>query len=177
MTYKPELIKKNNVYVVNSRIVAKELGKEHNRVLKDIDKILEKSDLTSLIIPSTYRVPNQRRSYKEYLLTKDCFILYMFNIQGYNDFKIAYIREFNRMENLLKQQTLPLENKVRIEDMTFEQTMRTVKGIMNNLKSRLVHERDILNMQISELDKTGLTDNIYTVKAKGKTYTVQDLGD
>ena len=62
MTYKPELIKKNNVYVVNSRIVAKELGKEHNRVLKDIDKILEKSDLTSLIIPSTYRVPNQRRN-------------------------------------------------------------------------------------------------------------------
>lgn len=54
MTYKPELIKKNNVYVVSSRIVAKELGKEHNRVLKDIDRILEKSDLTSLIIPSTY---------------------------------------------------------------------------------------------------------------------------
>ncbi|CAL7907093.1 hypothetical protein IX329_000678 [Fusobacterium necrophorum] len=86
----------------------------------------------------------------------------------------AVIQYIEKLEQRLKKSE---KNKVRIEDMTFEQTMRTVKGIMNNLKSRLVHERDILNMQISELDKTGLTDNIYTVKAKGKTYTVQDLGD
>lgn len=112
MNYLVHLEKKNDIYVVSSRVIAKELGKEHNRVLKDIDKILEssdlsfqvleKSDLTSLIIPSTYKVKGQRREYKEYLLTKDGFTLYMFNIQGYLDFKMAYINEFNRMEQVLK---------------------------------------------------------------------------
>lgn len=112
MNYLVHLEKKNDIYVVSSRVIAKELGKEHNRVLKDIDKILEnsdlsfqileKSDLTSLIIPSTYKVKGQRREYKEYLLTKDGFTLYMFNIQGYLDFKMAYINEFNRMEQALK---------------------------------------------------------------------------
>lgn len=187
MTYKPELIKKNNVYVVSSRAIAKELGKRHDNVVRDIENLISSdvrrlkkqsndilADLEKMLIQSQYR-DSKNRNYREYLLTKDGFTLYMFNIQGYNDFKIAYINEFNRMERALKQQALPLENKVRIEDMTFEQTMRTVKGIVNNLKSRLVHERDILNMKISELDKTGLTDNVYTVKAKGKTYTVQDL--
>ncbi len=112
MNYLVHLEKKNDIYVVSSRVIAKELGKEHNRVLKDIDKILEssdlsfqvleKSDLTSLIIPSTYKVKGQKREYKEYLLTKDGFTLYMFNIQGYLDFKMAYINEFNRMEQALK---------------------------------------------------------------------------
>lgn len=104
MNYVVKLEKKNNIFVVSSRVIAKQLGKEHNRVLKDIDKILEKSNLTSLIISSNYQVKGQKRNYKEYLLTKDGFTLYMFNIQGYNDFKMAYINEFNRMEQALKEQ-------------------------------------------------------------------------
>lgn len=123
MNYLVHLEKKNDIYVVSSRVIAKELGKEHNRVLKDIDKILEnsdlsfqileKSDLTSLIIPSTYKVKGQRREYKEYLLTKDGFTLYMFNIQGYLDFKMAYINEFNRMEQALKK---PKQTKLDFQE-------------------------------------------------------------
>ena len=58
--------------------------------------------MSSLIISSSYKVKGQNREYKEYLLTKDWFTLYMFNIQGYNDFKMAYINEFNKMEQELK---------------------------------------------------------------------------
>lgn len=58
--------------------------------------------MSSLIISSSYKVKGQNREYKEYLLTKDGFTLYMFNIQGYNDFKMAYINEFNKMEQELK---------------------------------------------------------------------------
>lgn len=115
MNYVVKLEKKNNIFVVSSRIIAKQLDKRHTDVLRDIDVILEKSDLTflknsenadlrSLIIPSNYQVKGQKRNYKEYLLTKDGFTLYMFNIQGYNDYKIAYINEFNRMEQALKEQ-------------------------------------------------------------------------
>lgn len=109
------LEKKDNFYVVSSRVIAEQLDKRHTDVLRDIDVILEKSDLTflkksenadlrSLIIPSFYQVKGQKRNYREYLLTKDGFTLYMFNIQGYNDYKMAYINEFNRMEQALKEQ-------------------------------------------------------------------------
>lgn len=91
----------NGQQVTSSRNVAENLGKKHNNVVRDLDKILENSNLSSLIISAFYEVEGQKRKYKEYLLTKDGFILYMFNIQGHNDMKLAYINEFNRMRNLL----------------------------------------------------------------------------
>ena len=109
----------NGILVVSSRVIAKQLGKRHEKVLRDLDKILinphlgrlknqsthicvdsENADLRSLIIPNYYRDSKNRR-YREYLLTKDGFTLYMFNIQGYNDFKMNYINKFNRMEQAL----------------------------------------------------------------------------
>ena len=104
MNYVVKLESKNGINVVSSRVVAKELGKNHSDVLDSLNNILEKGDFRSLIIPSNYQVKGQKRNYKEYLLTKDGFTLYMFNIQGYNDFKMAYINEFNRMEQALKEQ-------------------------------------------------------------------------
>lgn len=91
----------NGILVVSSRVIAKQLGKNHSDVLDSLNNILEKGDFRSLIIPSFYQVKGQKRNYKEYLLTKDGFTLYMFNIQGYNDFKMNYINKFNRMEQAL----------------------------------------------------------------------------
>lgn len=96
-------IQENSKYglVVNSRVIAKELGKLHKHVIRDLEKILESPNVGSLIISSTYKAEGQKRSYKEYLLTKDGFTLYMFNIQGYQDFKMAYIQKFNEMEKII----------------------------------------------------------------------------
>lgn len=96
----------NGKLVVSSRILAKGLGKQHNNVIRDLENIINNSEnsyLSYLIIPSTYKVEGQNRTYKEYLLTKDGFILYMFNIQGYVDFKLAYIEEYNRMEAYIQE--------------------------------------------------------------------------
>ena len=117
MNYLVHLEKKNDIYVVSSRVIAKELEKRHSHVLESLDEILENRNVGSLIIPSTYKVKGQKREYKEYLLTKDGFTLYMFNIQGYLDFKMAYINEFNRMEQALKnskqeQKKLDLKSEV-----------------------------------------------------------------
>lgn len=53
----------------------------------------------------------------------------MFNIQGYNDFKMAYINEFNRMERALnekpKQQMLDLNNRLYFGLFT----VLTIKGL------------------------------------------------
>lgn len=116
--------------VTTSRMVADGLGKRHDHVLRDLDKILENPNLGSLIIPTTYKVKGQKREYKEYLLTKDGFTLYMFNIQGYNDFKMAYINEFNRMEQILNVEKLKIE-PYRIEKKTYKRyPVMVVKDIV-----------------------------------------------
>lgn len=100
---------KDGLNVVSSRVIAEQLGKEHKNVKRDLEKILKEvgSDLSApKIIESEYKdICN--RTQKEYLLTKDGFTLYMFNIQGYNDFKIAYISKFNEMEKALKEVNTP----------------------------------------------------------------------
>ena len=117
--------------VVSSRKVAQGLSRQHKNVVRDLDKILESSDLSSLengnlrslknsdikanIIPATYTVANQKRKYREYLLTKDGFTLYMFNIQGYNDFKWAYIQKFNEMETALANVSKPVQQQLPME--------------------------------------------------------------
>lgn len=67
--------------VVSSRVIAQGLGKQHKNVLRDLDSIVsESSNLSSHLISSSYKVQGQNKSYKEYLLTKKGFTLYMFNI-------------------------------------------------------------------------------------------------
>ena len=126
----------NGMNVVSSRDIAEGLGKRHSDVLESLDKILENGDFRSLIIPSNYKVYGQNRNYKEYLLTKDGFILYMFNIQGYQDFKMAYINKFNEMENLLNNQS-SFENLSEDDKRIF---LRNQTKEHNKILSKTAHE-------------------------------------
>lgn len=105
-------IKNNADYglVVSSRTVAEELGKRHDVVLRDIDNVFNShsTDLSSEIISNEY-TNSRGQKYREYLLTEKGFTLYMFNIQGYNDFKMAYINEFERMKDNQQKPLTPLE--------------------------------------------------------------------
>ena len=85
-----------NLYV-NSRDIAEGLGKRHGDVLRDLGNIFGDADLRCEIIESEY-LDIRGKQQKEYLLSKDGFTLYMFNIQGHNDFKMKYINRFNEME-------------------------------------------------------------------------------
>lgn len=93
--------------VVSSRVVAEQLEKRHSNVIRDLEQILTNSSVSSLIIESNYK-DKKGEMRKEYLLTKDGFTLYMFNIQGHNDFKLAYINKFNEMEKQLQSQKTAL---------------------------------------------------------------------
>ncbi|QRG86394.1 Rha family transcriptional regulator [Bulleidia sp. zg-1006] len=99
-------IQKDNIYgyVVSSRVIAEELGKQHKHVLESLDNLKSSStaDISALLISGEYIASNGKKN-REYLLTKDGFTLYMFNIQGYNDFKIAYINKFNELEKQVKE--------------------------------------------------------------------------
>lgn len=89
-------------YFVSSRTIADGLGKRHAHVLRDLEQILANPNVGSLIIQSTYK-DLQGKERKEYRLTKDGFTLYMFHIQGFTDFKMAYINRFNEMESFIKE--------------------------------------------------------------------------
>lgn len=168
-------VERNENYglVVSSRVIANGLGKRHKNVIRDIEKILEtpvnseSSNLSSLFFPNEYRVSNQKRKYKEYLLTKDGFILYMFNIQGHNKFKLAYINEFNRMERLLKQQRLlplPKSDKVSIplDKAVYWAKIKEIANKANEVRSdtyrkicKLSQDLAMITNQIDEL--SGMT--------------------
>lgn len=176
MNYVVTLEKKENFYVVSSRIVAKQLGKRHSDVLRDLDKILINSnvgrlknqsthicvDLKNLIISNHYK-DSKNRTYKEYLLTKDGFTLYMFNIQGYNDYKMAYINEFNKMEQALKknmtQEKLPFSSTVMIpiDKIEYWNKIKELSNEADDVRSEIYHKLNLLsNMVVSitrEVDK------------------------
>lgn len=106
---------KDGINVVSSRVIAKELGKRHKHVTDQIEKILneQNQNFGFGIIKSEYN--DRGRMCKEYLLTKDGFTLYMFNIQGYNDFKMAYINKFNEMEKALQNLTPQLTQEQELQ--------------------------------------------------------------
>lgn len=129
-----ELIKienKNGNLVVSSRVVAEQLGKEHRRVMQDCR---DKLEVGAEFVQTSY-IDSCNREQPEFLLTKDGFILLCMNYQGYNDFKRAYINEFNRMEKELNSQTkapgtlkeallLALEQQEKIEVLEIENKIK-----------------------------------------------------
>ena len=96
--------------VISSRIVAEELGKRHSDMIRTLDEILTNANFRSLIIESNYK-DKKGEMRKEYLLTKDGLTLYLFNIRGYQDFKIAYIQKFNEMEKAINNSRTILTEK------------------------------------------------------------------
>lgn len=166
------VIQENSQYglVVSSRIIAKQLGKEHSKVLRTLDEILEKPNVASLIIPNIYRANGQKRTYREYLLTKDGFTLYMFNIQGYQDFKIAYIQKFNEMERFInsrEQLTNCCQKKLNYNfDFmpSYQERVESTRRMIDKMTKEI--EREMINIHNSLI-------NIKSCEAGIKLYMLQ----
>ncbi|MGL4999926.1 MAG: Rha family transcriptional regulator [Cetobacterium sp.] len=161
------IMNNNGNNVVSSRIISQQLGKEQSNILRDIrEKAL--LNFEEWIIPNKYTASNGQE-YDEFLLTKDGFIMLVFNYQGYNDFKSAYINEFNRMEKELKANAprtlkealiLALKQQEQIEQLELENKhLEITKAYISDKKtatamntaSRLSKENTRLEI---ELDKS-----------------------
>ena len=131
-------INKRETIVVSSRDVAETFGKEHKEVIYSIEgrtsdteraggkEVKNKGILHDLIeggelhlekyfIPSEYKAENGR-AYKEYLMTRDGFTLLVMGFSGEKAmrFKVAYINQFNQMEELLKSKLIEREKGIVI---------------------------------------------------------------
>lgn len=164
----------NGKNVVSSRTIAEQLGKEHGKVLRTLDEISEKPNMASLIIPSTYRVEGQNREYKEYLLTKDGFILYMFNIQGFQEFKMAYIQKFNEMEARLKKPLSPAEFLLQQAQLMVEMENRVtevekdIKRLENNQRRTITSNQLTI---IAYANMKGISPKHYNSSVMGRKAT------
>ena len=148
------------INVVSSRDIAQGLGKEHRNVVRDIENIIKSgvcSDLSTppKIIPSTYVHPQNNQEYKEYLLTKDGFTLYMFNIQGYNNFKMAYINKFNEMEQALRNPFKNMSKEMQSIWLLDTKTQELDKKIDNVAKdfNYFVENETLSSVMCDELSK------------------------
>lgn len=149
--------------VVSSRVIARELGKEHSKVLRTLDEILEKPNMASLIIPSFYRTQGQKREYKEYLLTKDGFTLYMFNIQGYQDFKLAYINRFNEMEKLIHHQEFIDNKELLIKIQKLENELNQIPMTWSQVE---VVKEQITETVLRRMRNTGISNRTFKLRLK-----------
>jgi len=160
-------IEKNPNYglVVSSRVIANELGKRHSDVLESLDKILTNGDFRSLLISSSYE-DAKGETRREYLLTKDGFTLYMFNIQGYNDFKMAYINRFNEMEKALSVKQLPKTYK--------EALIELIAQVEENEKLQI--ENTELKPKGEFYDAVAGSDTLIDMNQVSKTLNIKGLG-
>ena len=149
---------KDGILVVSSRIVADGLGKRHDHVIRDLENILTNPNLGALILLSNY-IDSKGETRKEYLLTKDGFLLYMFSIRGYEEFKLAYIREFDRMkEELEKQNKIPqsfseallLAGRIQAEKERLELENKQMKPKVEYVDNVLVSETLLTTTQIAK---------------------------
>ena len=125
----------NNQAVVSSRTVAEHFEKEHKTVLRNIKEIVKAQNCALAFYEEhQYKVQGQYRSYPEYYMNRDGFMLLVmgFTTKPAMQVKIAFIKAFNEMEAKLKKQS--------IGNATLDDYNRNIQRLMNEndkLKAKL----------------------------------------
>lgn len=152
--------------VVSSREVAENFGKEHKKVIRDIENLMEKTsgqNWTDLFIHSTYQ-DTYGRDQKEYLCTRDGFTLLAMGFTGKKalEWKLKYIDAFNRMEETIKEQGLVLpqnfSSACRMLADQFEENQKLNEQVLE------------MKPKTEYLDTLLKTDSLLTVTTIAKVY-------
>lgn len=126
---------KNGQILASSRDVAERFGKEHDKVCRDIKKLLKSqpTKLASEFIESEY-LTDRGRTYTEYLLTRDGFSLLCMGFTGDKalEWKLKYIEAFNKMEETIKAGNY-LTEEDRLKLMLFSKDVSEVAYAHNRL--------------------------------------------
>lgn len=129
--------------VVTSRQISDDFEKEHAKVTRDIENLIEgiaKSGDTykHLFIESQYQNEQNKQWYKEYLLTRDGFSLLVMGFTGAKalSWKLKYIEAFNKMEKAIKEKTKPLSamDQLRLQYQVIEEHEERVTKIESQLE-------------------------------------------
>lgn len=106
----------SNQVLTNSLLVAEKFGKEHQHVLRDIRNLINggvsKIGDTPAFAEVTYIHPQNGQEYPMFIMNRDGFTLLAMGFTGDKalQFKLEYINAFNKMEKILKEQSILLPN-------------------------------------------------------------------
>lgn len=109
-------LNKREVNVVSSLDVAETFGKEHYHVLEDIREIQEKistPEFSGLFYEEEYIASNGKKN-PMYFMNRDGVTILVMGYTGEKamQFKLAYIKQFNAMEELLKGKLIEREKGI-----------------------------------------------------------------
>ncbi|GAB6149847.1 ORF6C domain-containing protein [Clostridium novyi] len=138
---------KDGQLVVTSRQIARDFEKEHAKVNRDIENLIEGiakngDTYNHLFIRTQYQNEQNKQWYKEYLLTRDGFSLLVMGFTGPKalQWKLKYIEAFNKMEKVLKTKQLsPMEQlKLQYEVIEeHEEKLSSIETKVNKLENSM----------------------------------------
>lgn len=112
----------NDQAMTSSLLVAKEFGKEHNKVVRDINNLACSQEFRAANFGESSYVSEQGKEFLMFTMTKDGF---SFLVMGYTgkkaaQFKEAYINAFNKMESEIRSSVKP-KTQLEILQMSINQ--------------------------------------------------------
>lgn len=118
MLVEVQKINKEEVTVVSSLDVAQTFEKDHKHVLEDIRKIestISTAEFSALFYKSKYKASNGKTN-PMFLMNRDGFTLLVMSYNGEKamKFKLAYIKQFNEMEKLLKEKVIERQKGIAV---------------------------------------------------------------
>lgn len=125
MLVEQQKINKKETIVVSSLDVAKTFEKEHRRVLQDIRELYCSNEFRLHNFVQSDYMNEQNHKQPMYYITRDGFTLLVMGYTGEKamQFKEAYIRQFNEMENMLTARLIEREKGIVIRQ-TFTKAIK-----------------------------------------------------
>lgn len=121
-----KIIEIDNILYVSSIDVAEHFGKKHSHILRDIRSKLTNPNLGSLNYFIETKYEDKKGELRPgYLMTRDgfCFLVMGFNGKKAEDWKIKYIKAFNKLEKEIKNRSSILkvpQNPIEALELYFE---------------------------------------------------------
>lgn len=155
----------NDQAMTSSLLVAKEFGKEHNKVMRDINNLACSQEFRAANFGESSYVSEQGKEFPMFTMTKDGF---SFLVMGYTgkkaaQFKEAYINAFNKMEAEIRSSVKP-KSQLEILQMSINQLVEqehrlssverdvaeTKKVIAEMKQERIENGKLLLEAEVSE---------------------------
>lgn len=138
----------NGQLVTTSLKVAEVFGKEHNKVVRDIENLSCSENFNLANFGEINHIDDKGRSYKAYSMTKDGFVFLVMGYRGAKaaQFKESYIEAFNKLEKAIKEvPVLPSPIDVTVLKQLVE-TTQVMAAQINQMQSELTRQRELLTI-------------------------------
>lgn len=148
----------NDQALTNSLLVAKEFGKEHSKVMRDINNLACSQEFRAANFGESSYTSEQGKEFPMCTITKDGF---SFLVMGYTgkkaaQFKEAYIKAFNKMEEEIRTSIKP-KSQLEILQLSINQLIEqehrltNVEQRLDNFeKERVENGKQLLQAELSE---------------------------